>query len=93
MADVKITELPSANLVQRGDFFYLVQNDVSKNITAANVYASIIDPIINGRVLIGTNIQGVYDSNIVSYRDWETITDISGTSLRMRPLFPKVLPT
>lgn len=66
MADVKITELPSANLVQRGDYFYLVQNNVSKNVTAANIYASIVDPIINGKVLIGTNIQGIYDSNIIS---------------------------
>jgi len=66
MADVKITELPSANLVQRGDYFYIVQNDVSKNITGANIYASIVDPIINGKVLIGTNIQGIYDSNVVS---------------------------
>lgn len=66
MADVKITELPSANLVQRGDYFYLVQNDTSKNITAANVFASIVDPIINGKVVIGSNIQGIFDSNVIS---------------------------
>jgi hypothetical protein len=66
MADVKITELPSANLVKRGDFFYLVQDDVSKNITAANLFGSVIDPILNGRVIVGSEIQDIYDSNVVS---------------------------
>lgn len=66
MADVKITELPSANLVQRGDYFYLVQNGVSKNITAANIFAYINDPTINGNVIIGSDVQNIYDSNTIS---------------------------
>ena len=57
MADAKLSSLPSANVVNKGDLFYLVQNDTSLNVSAGTVFASIIDPTLAGNVLIGGNTQ------------------------------------
>ena len=44
MADLKVSELISANIVQKNDLLYVVQDGVSKNANAATLFASIFDP-------------------------------------------------
>ena len=65
MADAKLTSLASANVVNKGDLFYLVQNNTSYNVTAGTVYASITDPTLAGNVLFGGNSQVLYDSGLI----------------------------
>jgi len=76
MADAKLSSLPSANVVNKGDLFYLVQNNNSLNVTAGTVFASITDPTLAGNVLIGGNTQVLTQSGEIDIT--VTRTDLVG---------------
>ena len=76
MADAKLSSLPSANVVNKGDLFYLVQNDTSLNVSAGTVFASIIDPTLAGNVLIGGNTQVLNTAGRIDIT--KTRTDLIG---------------
>ncbi len=65
MADLKVSELISANIVQKNDLLYVVQDGVSKNANAATLFASIFDPTLDGNIVIGGNVQIITTSDSV----------------------------
>ena len=67
MADLKITDLPSANIVLDNDVFYLVQNGISKKLTAKNLFTNINDPTFNGNIFLTGQKQVLTQSNIYIY--------------------------
>jgi hypothetical protein len=52
MADVKISDLVSANVLNKNDLFLLVQDDSSKNVSAGTIFSSITDPTLSGNIFI-----------------------------------------
>jgi len=66
MADLKVSELESANVVQRGDLLYIVQDGTSKNVNAGILFASLSDPRLAGNVQLGGNVQVLSTSGVIS---------------------------
>jgi len=64
MADLKLTDLTRANVVRSGDVFYVVQDGASKQITAANLFGSVINPTFKGNIFLDTNKQVLTESNV-----------------------------
>lgn len=63
MADLKLSDLVAANVVQSADIFYVVQNGVSKKISAKDMFGSIINPTFKGNIFLDTNKQVLTESN------------------------------
>ena len=76
MADVKISDLVSANVVNKDDLFLLVQDDSSKNVSAGTLFSSITDPTLSGNIFIGGNVQTLSGVGTVSITT--TRTDLYG---------------
>ena len=76
MADVKISDLVSANVVNKNDLFLLVQDDSSKNVSAGTLFSSITDPTLSGNIFIGGNVQSLSGVGTVSVTT--TRTDLYG---------------
>jgi hypothetical protein len=76
MADVKISDLVSANVVNKNDLFLLVQDDSSKNVSAGTLFSSITDPTLSGNIFIGGNVQTLSGVGTVSITS--TRTDLYG---------------
>jgi hypothetical protein len=76
MADVKISDLVSANVVNKNDLFLLVQDDSSKNVSAGTLFSSITDPTLSGNIFFGGPIQSLTGIGTVSITT--TRTDLYG---------------
>ncbi|NBP00634.1 MAG: hypothetical protein EBU90_11000 [Proteobacteria bacterium] len=57
MADLRITDLPVANVVKTGDIFYVIQDDSSKQISAANLFNNINNAVLRGNLALDSNVQ------------------------------------
>jgi len=76
MADVKISDLVSANVVNKNDLFLLVQDDSSKNVSAGTLFSSITDPTLSGNIFISGPVQTLTGVGTVSITT--TRTDLYG---------------
>jgi hypothetical protein len=76
MADLKISELVSANVVNKDDLFYLIQDNDSYNVKASTLFSSIIDPTLAGNILLGGTVQTLNAAGTVSITT--TRTDLYG---------------
>jgi plastocyanin len=76
MADVKISDLVSANVVNKNDLFLLVQDDSSKNVSAETLFSSITDPTLSGNIFFGGPVQSLSGVGTVSITT--TRTDLYG---------------
>jgi plastocyanin len=76
MADVKISDLVSANVVNKNDLFLLVQDDSSKNVSAGTLFSSITDPTLSGNIFFGGPVQSLSGIGTVSITT--TRTDLFG---------------
>ena len=76
MADVKISDLVSANVLNKNDLFLLVQDDSSKNVSAGTIFSSITDPTLSGNIFIGGPVQSLSGIGTVSITT--TRTDLYG---------------
>ena len=76
MADLKISQLVKANVVNKDDLLYLVQNDTSLNVDAGTLFASISDPTLAGNIILGGNVQVLNTTGTVSITT--TRTDLYG---------------
>ena len=76
MADLKISELASANVVNKDDLFYLIQDNDSYNVKASTLFSSIIDPTLAGNILLGGTVQTLNAAGTVSITT--TRTDLYG---------------
>lgn len=72
MADLKVSELQSANVVQKGDLLYLVQGGTSKNANAGVLFASIVDPTLSGNVSLGGNVQTLSSAGTIDIKTSRT---------------------
>jgi exosome complex RNA-binding protein Rrp4 len=66
MADLKISDLVSANVVNKDDLFYLVQDNNSFNVNAGTLFASITDPTLAGNIIVGGEVQTLNATGTVS---------------------------
>ena len=66
MADLKVSELISASVVQKQDLLYLVQDGISKNVDAATLFESISDPALAGNISLSGPVQVLRNSGAVS---------------------------
>lgn len=57
MADLRITDLPVANVVKTGDIFYVIQDDLSKQISAANLFNNVNNAVLRGNLALDSNVQ------------------------------------
>ena len=76
MADLKISELASANVVNKDDLFYLIQDNDSYNVKASTLFSSIVDPTLAGNILLGGTVQTLNAAGTVSITT--TRTDLYG---------------
>lgn len=76
MADLKISQLASANVVSKDDLLYLIKNDVDFNVKVGTIYASITDPTLSGNILVGGPVQTLNTAGRVSITT--TRTDLYG---------------
>ena len=76
MADLKISQLAKANVVNKGDLLYLVQDDTSLNVDAGTLFASIADPTLAGNIVLGGPVQVMNAAGTVSITT--TRTDLYG---------------
>ena len=76
MADVKISDLVSANVLNKNDLFLLVQDDSSKNVSAGTIFSSITDPTLSGNIFISGPVQTLSGVGTVSITS--TRTDLYG---------------
>ena len=76
MADLKISELASANVVNKDDLFYLIQDNDSYNVKASTLFSSITDPTLAGNILLGGTVQTLNTAGTVSITT--TRTDLYG---------------
>ena len=76
MADVKISDLVSANVLNKNDLFLLVQDDSSKNVSAGTIFSSITDPTLSGNIFISGPVQTLSGVGTVSITT--TRTDLYG---------------
>jgi hypothetical protein len=76
MADLKISELASANVVNKDDLFYLIQDNDSYNVKASTLFSSITDPTLAGNILLGGTVQTLNAAGTVSITT--TRTDLYG---------------
>ena len=67
MADLKITDLARASVIQSDDVFYLVQDGDSKQVDAANLFSSIINPTFKGNIFLDTDKQVLDVGNIYTF--------------------------
>jgi len=76
MADLKISQLAAANVVNKDDVLYLVQNDTSLNVTAGTLFASITDPTLAGNIIVSGPVQTLNAAGQISITT--TRTDLYG---------------
>lgn len=57
MADLKVSELESANVLGGSDLLYVVQDGTSKKITASALFSTVSDPTLVGNIQLGGNAQ------------------------------------
>jgi hypothetical protein len=76
MADLKISQLAKANVVNKNDLLYLVQDDTSLNVDAGTLFASIADPTLAGNIVLGGPVQVMNAAGTVSVTT--TRTDLYG---------------
>jgi hypothetical protein len=76
MADFKISQLASANVVNKDDLFYLIQNDTDFNVKASTLFASITDPTLSGNIIVSGPVQTLNAAGAVSITT--TRTDLYG---------------
>ena len=76
MADFKISQLASANVVNKDDLIYLIQNDTDFNVKASTLFASITDPTLSGNIIVSGPVQTLNAAGAVSITT--TRTDLYG---------------
>jgi len=76
MADLKISQLVQANVVNKDDLIYLIQDGQSENVSAGTLFASITDPTLSGNIILGGPAQSLYTSGTISTAT--TRTDLYG---------------
>lgn len=76
MADLKISQLLQANVVNKEDLLYLIQDGVSENVSAGTLFASITDPTFSGNITFGGPAQILYSTGRVDVS--KTRTDLYG---------------
>jgi len=76
MADTKISQLGTANVVNKNDLLYVVQDNTSKSVTGGTLFASIMDPTLGGNILVGGNVQSLTTAGTISIAT--TRTDLFG---------------
>lgn len=76
MADLKISQLLQANVVNKEDLLYLIQDGVSENVSAGTLFASITDPTFSGNITFGGPAQTLYSTGRVDVS--VTRTDLYG---------------
>ena len=76
MADLKISQLAAANVVNKDDVLYIVQNDTSLNVTAGTLFASITDPTLAGNIIVSGPVQTLNAAGQISITT--TRTDLYG---------------
>ena len=76
MADLKISQLLQANVVNKEDLLYLIQDGVSENVSAGTLFASITDPTFSGNITFGGPAQTLYSTGRVDVS--ATRTDLYG---------------
>jgi len=76
MADLKISQLVQANVVNKDDLIYLIQDGQSENVSAGTLFASITDPTLSGNIILGGPAQSLYTSGTISVNT--TRTDLYG---------------
>jgi len=57
MADLKVSELESANVLGGSDLLYVVQSGASKKIAASALFSTVSDPTLVGNIQFGGNAQ------------------------------------
>jgi len=76
MADFKISQIAQANVVNKDDLIYLIQNNESKNVKASTLFDSIADPTLAGNIIFGGMPQVMNSSGTISITT--TRTDLYG---------------
>jgi hypothetical protein len=76
MADLKISQLLQANVVNKEDLLYLIQNGASENVSAGTLFASIKDPTLSGNITLGGPAQTLYSTGRIDVTT--TRTDLYG---------------
>jgi hypothetical protein len=76
MADLKISQLLQANVVNKEDLLYLIQNGASENVSAGTLFASIKDPTLSGNITLGGPAQTLYSTGRIDVT--ATRTDLYG---------------
>ena len=88
MADSKVSDLTAATSIGGSDLFYVVQSNLSKNVTAATVFANASNVTLKGTIGIDTSVQQLSSPGIVDLS--KPITQLSadatgGTIVITRP--------
>lgn len=66
MADLKVSELESANALGGSDLLYVVQGGTSKKIAASALFSTVSDPTLVGNILLGGDVQTLNTAGTVS---------------------------
>ena len=66
MADLKVSELESANALGGSDLLYVVQDGTSKKIAASALFSTVSDPTLVGNIQIGGAVQTLTTAGTVS---------------------------
>lgn len=64
MPDIRITDLESVGQLNPDDILYVVQDGLSRQVTAANLFGSITDAEIRGNIYLVGNTQVLLPSNV-----------------------------
>lgn len=64
MPDIRVTDLPSANSVALTDILYVIQDGVSRQVTAGELFKNIQDPEFRGNIFLTGNAQVLTTANV-----------------------------
>ena len=80
MADSTLSNLEPASLIKKTDKLYLAQDDGSKSISLANVFANIKDCTLKSNIQLDSNVQSLSSSGIIDINKVITELSISSSS-------------
>ena len=64
MPDIRVTDLESVGQLNPDDILYVIQDGLSRQVTAANLFGSITDAEIRGNIYLVGNTQVLLPSNV-----------------------------
>lgn len=87
MADTKVSELTPATSVGGSDILYLVQNNTSKRVTAATLFANAGNVTLKGNINLDTGVQLLASAGVIDLTKQIThlSSDASGGTLVLHP--------